>query len=405
MSRLMLHAGAPFVPTGYGQQCAQLSTRLRDAGHDTAVSVTWGLNGSALDWEGIKLYPSDDQWGNLRLADYARLHQADLVITLLDVWVLKDPRLRELNLAAWVPVDHEPCPPHVAAFFKQFGARPIAMSRFGERMLADQGFDPLYVPHAVDTRIFRPVGDRSEARAMFGLHDDSFVVGMVANNAGHTPSRKAFPQAILAFSEFRRKHDDAVLYLHTEITGRRSLQEFGVDLRDLCERYGVPVESVKYTDNVSMDVGLPAGLMASLYASFDVLLNPSYGEGFGIPLIESQAVGTPVICTDWTAMPELCGAGWLVGGEPWDDVKHRSFYMAPNVGDILGALEQAYESRGDEALAERAVAFAQGYDADAVFAQYWVPALEALTAPREVGPLLPNREMRRRAAKTPKVVA
>lgn len=352
-----------------------------------------------MDWEGIKVYPSDDQWGNLRLTDYARLHQADLVVTLLDVWVLKDPRLRELNLASWVPVDHEPCPPHVTAFFKTFGARPIAMSRFGERMLQAEGLDPLYVPHAVDTRVFRPVADRSEARAMFGLTDDSFVVGMVANNAGHTPSRKAFPQAILAFSEFRRKHDDAILYLHTEITGRRSLQEFGVDLRDLCQRYGVPVESVKYTDNLSMDVGLPAQLMANLYSSFDVLLNASYGEGFGIPIIEAQAVGTPVIVTDWTAMPELCGAGWLVGGEPWDDVKHRSFYLSPNVGDILAALEEAYEVRGDQGLAEKAVAFAQQYDADTVFAEHWVPVLETLTAPREVGPLLPNREMRRRAAK------
>lgn len=397
--KIILHTGSPWSPTGYGQQCALLAPRLRDAGHDVAISATWGLNGASLKWDGITVYPSDDNWGNLRLADYAKLHGADLVLTLLDVWVLKNPRLKELPLACWVPVDHQPVPAAVTAFFKEFGARPIAMSRFGEQELRNVGLDPLYVPHGVDTNVFQPQ-DRKAAKEMFGFTDDQFVIGMVANNAGHTPSRKAFPQAILAFSEFRRKHEDAVLYLHTELSGRRTPQNFGVNIPDLCERYGVPVEAVRYTDPVSMDVGLPIEILASLYSAMDVLLNPSYGEGFGIPIVEAQACGAPVIVTNWTAMPELCGAGWLVGGEPWDDVDHRSFFMCPYVGDIIAALEEAYVARGDMELRAKAREFALQYDADRVFAEHWVPALEQLGRPREVAPLPSlNREMRRKLAK------
>lgn len=36
------------------------------------------------------------------------------------------------------------------------------------------------------------------------------------------------------------------------------------------------------------------------------------GEGFGIPIIEAQAAGCPVIVTDCTAMTELCLSGWLI---------------------------------------------------------------------------------------------
>src|SRR4051812_27283233 len=118
--RILLHTGSPWVGTGYGQQCAQLAPRLRDAGHDVAISSTWGLNGASLMWEGITVFPSDDQWGNLRLADYAQLNNADIVITLLDVWVLKNPRFKELPLACWVPVDHAPTPQLVTRFFKEF---------------------------------------------------------------------------------------------------------------------------------------------------------------------------------------------------------------------------------------------------------------------------------------------
>ncbi len=397
--RILFHTSAPWAGTGYGQQCAQLAPRLKEAGHDVVLSSTWGLNGASLTWAGITVLPSDDQWGNLRLADYAQLHEAEIVLTLLDVWVLKNPRFKDLNMACWVPVDHAPTPPMVLNFFQEFGARPIAMSRFGEGQLRKDGLDPLYVPHAIDTKVFSPQ-DKEKARSILGIKPGQFVVSMVANNAGHTPARKAFPQALMAFSELQQKHSDVVLHLHTEMTGRRSQQNFGVDLFDLCARYGIPVESVRYTDPVSMDVGLPPEVLANLYSASDVLLNPSYGEGFGIPIIEAQACGTPVIATDWTAMTELVGSGWLVGGEPWDDVDHRAFYLAPSVPEIVAALEQAYERREDESLGSAAREFALKYDADTVFEEHWVPVIDKIGGPREVPPLAGiNRAERRRMAR------
>ncbi len=47
--------------------------------------------------------------------------------------------------------------------------------------------------------------------------------------------------------------------------------------------------------------------LASLYARADALLFPSWLEGFGLPLLESMACGTPVITAGNSSMPEIAG--------------------------------------------------------------------------------------------------
>ncbi len=47
--------------------------------------------------------------------------------------------------------------------------------------------------------------------------------------------------------------------------------------------------------------------MSSLYKLASVFLFPSTFEGFGIPVIEAQALGCPVICSNVTSLPEVMG--------------------------------------------------------------------------------------------------
>lgn len=44
-----------------------------------------------------------------------------------------------------------------------------------------------------------------------------------------------------------------------------------------------------------------------LYGGADALAHPSLAEGFGLPVIEAMACGTPVICSNTTALPEVAG--------------------------------------------------------------------------------------------------
>lgn len=374
---ILWHSNAPWSNVGYGIQTALFTPRIRDLGYQVAISAFWGLGGSQMWWEGMPVLPGDDNWGNRLVAAYAAFHgrgdaKGCLTLTLMDVWVLQNQYLRELNLASWVPVDHDPVPPRVAEFFKITGSRPIAMSKFGQVKLQEAGFEPLYVPHGLDTKIMTPRDDAADVKEALKIPTDAYVVGMVANNQGFSPARKAFPEVMEAFARFRTRRNDAILYLHCEKTGIRQ----GLNLEALAEVFDI-ADAVRFPPQVEMELGMDQDAMASIFSMIDVLANPSYGEGFGIPIVEAQACGTPVIVTDWTSMPELCGAGWKVGGERWYDAGHGAFFMRPSPKQIAAAMNHAYDA-GDSMKA-KAVAFAANYDADLITQDYWKPILEDLT--------------------------
>ena len=353
-------------------QTATFAPLLREDGHEVAISAFCGLGGRILDFEGLTVYPSGwDIYGNDIVLNHATDHfggdlLAGLIVTLIDVWVLSAANMTRANVACWTPVDHYPPPPRVLDFLHAYGGFTIAMSRFGQSALAEQGIEAYYVPHGVNTEVFSPQ-PRDEARERLGLPQEAFICSMVAANKGYPP-RKAFPEVVRAFKRFSETHSDAILHFHTEVNGTIE----GVNIPRLLEVEGIPVEKVRFVDQYRYHVGLPPEVVRDVYAASDVLLNPSYSEGFGIPIIEAQACGTPVIANDSTAMPELVGAGWLVEGQDfWS--QQGSYIRIPSVDGLVDALEKAY--RDGAGMGEQAREFALAYDARRVMAEHWRPVL------------------------------
>ncbi len=391
MTRFLIHSNGPNVSTGYGVQTRYLVERLHAAGHKVAVSSTYGTQGSMGMWpvgdDTIRLYPrgyeqnSNDILHNHALHFFERDQLGGWIIPLLDVWCMISPYLKDFNVAAWTPVDHFPVPREVLGFFKRTDAVPIAMSRFGERLLFDAGLDPVYIPLSVDTKVFKPsptyehpTKGSQPCRALIGVAEDAFVVGMVAMNKGWSRDRKGFNEALRAFGVFWQAHQDAVLYLHCDASG---FGTEGIDLRELAIHAGVPEHALVFVDSYAYIMGLRPEQMAAVYSAFDVLLAPSHGEGFCVPLIEAQACGTPVIASDFSSQTELVGAGWLVGGQPeWDPAQHAT-YICPDINQIVGRLEEAYNA-DRESMVPDALALAAHFDSDRVFHEYWVPFLASL---------------------------
>ena len=248
--------------------------------------------------------------------------------------------------------------------------------------------------------MFEPIDQKAARRVVGAVPEDAFVVGMVAANKGNALPRKSFPQMFEAFAKFQARHDDAFLYLHAM---KKAVAQGGLDLVALAGVMGIPENRLTFTPEFELYKGVDPVKMPWVYNQFDVLANPSLGEGFGIPVIEAQSCGVPVLLNDFSAMPELCGHGWCVGGEPLYDPAQGAWFQSPHVGEIVEALELAYEARGGGS--ERAREFALDYDADLVFDQDWVPVLERLEERRLTRvempkvELQPNRATRRKKAR------
>jgi glycosyltransferase involved in cell wall biosynthesis len=409
--KILLNGNAPWCPSGYAEQIALLTPRLQAMGHEVAIAANYGLQGTIAPWNGVTVYPSHGTTDSRSVTFYAEHFEADIVIALMDAWPLK-PALwpDDFRMALWAPVDHYPIPPAVLAVLNDAKVQPIAMSQFGRDWMERLQLEPLYAPHAVDTEMFRPQPEmRDVVRDQMGIPRDAFLVGMVAANKGWNPqvSRKAYPQVFEAFSRFAMRHDDAWLYAHTDATPRGDgldLETLVLAMSGLSAKPGRLVERIRFPSEREMVMGLPRELLALQYVAFDVLVNPSMGEGFGVPLIEAQACGVPVIASDHSAMTELTHAGWLVEGDPWWDALQTSYAFMPHIGSIEAGLESAYDTRGDQELRDAAVAFAAQYDIDEVADTYWQPVIDSLAKPREVAPLNGNRAQRR-AAKRAKVKA
>lgn len=370
---ILIHSNGIMSHTGYAVQCRLLMKQLRDHGYQVANSALTGLFGTPVKVDGFVVLPGGQyeySWDMINY--YADLTGADLILTLMDLHKLIPAAegLRKRNVLAWLPVDCDPISRLDRAALEKIQPVPLAMSRFTERVIKAAGFaDCQYAPHAVDTAIFKPPEDRFAFRAKFGLDENTFVAGICAAN--NDVVRKAFWEQLRAFDLFRRKHKNSVLMLHTILDSNR-----GLPLYEMIEDLELQ-DKVIVSDRDSQIAGQHTSEnMAEWYGGLDVLMQCTYAEAFGIPSIEAQACGTPIIGSTWSATKELIGPGWGVRGREFRNYVHRAMWYQPDIEDIKVKLIAAKHGAGDPALRAKAREFALQYDTGTVFEQHWSPILD-----------------------------
>jgi glycosyltransferase involved in cell wall biosynthesis len=269
-----------------------------------------------------------------------------------------------------VPIDHTPTPPRVFERL-QVAYRIITYSKFGHDQLQNEGLHSTYIPCSTETDIFKPLPDKNECKKQIGIPENKFVFGMVAANKDNPP-RKSFQEAMDAFVMFKKKVPDSVMYFHTFIA-----QPGGFPIDEYAKFLGIE-KDIFYLQPYDLMMKVDENKLNTIYNAMDCLLAPSTNEGFGIPIIEAQSAGVPVITNNWTSMPELIREG-TTGYTCKVAYKRYSPMLAyigiPDVNSIYDAMMSVYKKDRVKMGAEARRFILEKHDAEKVFKENWLPFL------------------------------
>ena len=344
--RFLWQSNAPWAGTGYGAQTKLLLPALRGRGHEPSMFAFYGLAGGKIEYDGYEVYPGSgfDTFGNDVIKVHLEESRADAVITLIDLFVLDNTIWENLEVPwmAWTPLDADGIGQKTLERL-QLADVPVAMSLFGAQQMMNHDIEPgATIYHAVDTDIFKPL-DRAECRAELGIDEDAFLIGMVMANKG---DRKQYPLQLEAIRQFRDKNPDIKVrtYIHTEPTHMMG----GWDMRELVSVMGLKGEVYSTNQYLTTVVPVSTPVLSRIINTFDVLMNCSAGEGFGIPIVEAQACGVPVITHGVTAMPELTINGYTVESDGKGLASHYGWQYSPSVEDMVYRLDCVYRMSSKE---------------------------------------------------------
>lgn len=149
------------------------------------------------------------------------------------------------------------------------------------------------IPYGVDHDRFQPDTplDEEWARSL-GIRDGYLLhVGLFLH-------RKNIPFLLRVIAHLRQKGASKIqlVLAGLEFTKVSGAAEIHQTIRDLALQ-----------DNVVLTGYVPDRHMPGLYAQAKLLVMPSLYEGFGFPILESMAAGTPVVASNSSSLPEVAG--------------------------------------------------------------------------------------------------
>jgi len=83
--------------------------------------------------------------------------------------------------------------------------------------------------------------------------------------------------------------------------------------------------------------------LVELYKNSLVLIFPSLYEGFGIPILEAQGFGCPLVTSNVSAMPEVAGDGAIIVEPLSAEEIEKAFYRLENE-DTREMIDKGYEN-------------------------------------------------------------
>ena len=208
------------------------------------------------------------------------------------------------------------------------------------------------IPNGFDPAIFTPHGPTSRPQ---GCRSFAFLF------VGGAIRRKGIDVLLEAYRAAFAPGDDVTLVLH--LSGLAGSYQHNSLVSSVRAMAGDPTSPHVQILSESLD----DKTMASLYRGCDAFVLPYRGEGFGLPLLEAQACGKPVITTAEGPAREFCNektAYFIRAREvvvpdeppPLGPMAGEFTWFEPDVGELIEAMRRVYNNPGEAVGKGRAAA-------------------------------------------------
>jgi len=312
----------PLSPSGVGTQTKYVIEALLKSGKFEVISFGGAMKHQ--NYDPLKVEPYGDEWRIIPVDGYGTQEMIRSVLRTEKpdiLYFMTDPRFygwlwdMENEIRPLVPMvyyhvwDNFPAP-HFNRRYYASNDRICAISKVTRDIVAEVAPEVNldYVPHAVDSNIFKPMTQEQikEVRERH-LGDDKDRVVFFWNN--RNARRKQSGTLLFWFKKFLDKvgHDKAQLIMHTD-----PKDPHGQDLEHIIDHLGLDTDR-----QVLLSVQkVNQGDLATLYNMVDCTINISDAEGFGLATLESLSCGTPIIANMTGGLQEQIRSGSDLFGIP-----------------------------------------------------------------------------------------
>ena len=269
--------------------------------------VFWGEGGAAtLRPCGLRVMPFPRLWTHLRLSWEMARHPPDLLFVPAHVLPLVHPRRSVVTIHdlgyLYYPQAHCLLDRLYLDLSTRYSARAathlVADSSATKRDLIERyGVEPnkiTVVYPGYDDTVFQPVRDEKAigaVRAKYGVAGDYILF------VGTLQPRKNLIRLIEAYWKLEVGNWKLV------IAGKK-----GWLYREIFQQ----VEKLGLEGKVVFTGYVPEGDLPALLSGARLFVFPSLYEGFGLPVLEAMACGTPVVCSNVSSLPEVAGDAALL---------------------------------------------------------------------------------------------
>lgn len=376
--RILWHSVSPHIRGGYGICTRHICFLLKNAGFDLIISAYYGIQHPGIvKMNKVPVLPATrGSYGSKSFLYYYQTLKADCGVLLSDPWAFSWFPKEVPYSISYGPLDSVNYVEEMKEIMSLYTQR-IAPSKFQVKEWKKYGIDFKYIPHGVDTSTFKPIS-KKKARKIQKFSEDDFIIGQVSANSDIEP-RKAYPQIFKAIKLFLDQHPDVhnLKYFHHG----NPLNPSGVQLPLFAKKYGIDNITI-FEDPILSECGLNDDEMNILYNAFDILINPSFREGFGLPIIEAAATGLTSIVSNFSSMPELVkGHGWICNTISSKlnliDTPIGASSSIPDVYSLSKCLEEAYfKVNLRKKYEKRARKFSLKFDWNHLVKNKWIPFFE-----------------------------